>query len=160
VVVAGIAVLYCSHAPATRAEESAAPTPAETAAGLDLSAYQGKVVLLDFWASWCSPCKASFPWLNSLHEKYGPDGLVVIAVNLDKKREPADRFLNATPVGFRVVYDPKGKLAEQYQLRVMPTSFVYDRNGALRETHTGFLKEKTAEVERSLRALLKEEVKK
>jgi thiol-disulfide isomerase/thioredoxin len=156
----GLAILGWLLAPAARGAGSALAPPSDSAADLDLSAYRGKVVYLDFWASWCGPCKASFPWLNSIQEKHGPEGLVVIAVNLDKKRELADKFLQTMPVGFRVVYDPNGKLAERYQLKVMPTTFVYDRNGTLRQTHTGFDKGKTSSVEQSLQELLKEGVKK
>jgi thiol-disulfide isomerase/thioredoxin len=136
-----------------------ATTASASADSLDLSAYRGKVVYLDFWASWCGPCKASFPWLEELQKKYGPQGFVVLAVNLDRRREMAERFLSTNPVDFKILYDPQGKLATKLQVKVMPTSFIYDRNGVLRETHTGFQKGKTAPIEQSLEALLEEEVK-
>ena len=136
--------------------EPARSTAGSTADSLDLAAYRGEVVYLDFWASWCKPCRDSFPWMNALHERLGPRGLVVVAVNVDRKRDAADKFLAEHPASFRVVFDPEGTLAETYALKAMPTSFVIDREGKVRETHTGFHQGKSAEWEKSLEALLAE----
>ena len=76
------------------------------AAAIDLSQYRGKVVYLDFWASWCGPCKQSFPWLASLARTYASKDFVVIAVNVDKDQSRAQQFLGETPAGFPIVYDP------------------------------------------------------
>lgn len=107
---------------------------------LDLNAYRGKVVYLDFWASWCVPCRTSFPWMSQLQAELGPEGLVVIAVNLDRVRAEADQFLQHSPPGFEVVYDPGGVTAQKFGLRGMPTSFLIDRNGVVRLRHEGFLR--------------------
>jgi len=104
---------------------------------LDLDQYRGKVVYLDFWASWCQPCRQSFPWMNTLQRKYG-DGLVVIAVNVDADRKDADRFLQAVLADFRVVYDPDGDLAQRYHLNGMPSSFVIGPDGRVAFRHEGF----------------------
>jgi thiol-disulfide isomerase/thioredoxin len=85
--------------------------PVMRASDLDLTAYRGKVVYVDFWASWCAPCKQSFPWLGNLVREYASQNFVVIGVNVDKDRDRADRFLNETPADFPIVYDPKGQLA-------------------------------------------------
>ena len=115
------------------------------AASLDLQQYQGKVVYLDFWASWCVPCKHSFPWMNRMQGRFANDGLVVIAVNLDEDRSQAEQFLREHPAQFKIIFDPEGKLAETYKVQGMPSSYLFDRNGKLIYSHIGF-KEREANV--------------
>ena len=121
-----------------------------------LEAYAGKVVLLDFWASWCSPCLQSFPWMNELQQEHGGEGLVVLAVNLDQDRKLADAFLGKTPAKFRVEYDPAGTVARQFDVQAMPTSFLIDRHGKVRARHAGFKEKHRAEREQQIAQLLKE----
>lgn len=121
-----------------------------------LPALKGKVVLLDFWASWCQPCRQSFPWMSELQKRYSADDFVVVAVNLDQDRKLAEQFLTGTPATFRVEYDPDGVLAEQFGVVSMPTSVVIDRNGKVREKHRGFRLAQRTEREASLSKLLKE----
>ena len=128
----------------------------EDLATLDLSAYQGKVVYLDFWASWCAPCRRSFPWLDAMQRKHGDAGLVVIAVNVDTERKLASDFLREVPVGFKIFYDPKGELAAKWQLLGMPSSFLIDRSGKVRSRHESFKADQTAALEAQIAALLKE----
>jgi thiol-disulfide isomerase/thioredoxin len=120
-----------------------------------LRTLKGKVVLLDFWASWCGPCRQSFPWMSDLQRRYGSD-LVVVAVNLDQDRALAEQFLKATPAAFRIEYDPEGKLATQFDVTSMPMSFVIDRKGQVREQHKGFRAAQKAEREQAITKLLKE----
>ncbi len=120
-----VAVISCC-APQARAE------------ALDLSAYRGKVVYLDFWASWCNPCRESFPWLNELQQSYGPKGLVVIGVNVDHDRARADQFLQRYGAQFKIVYDPNGDIAGKYDIKDMPTSVLIGRDGSAHYTHNGF----------------------
>lgn len=122
----------------------------------DLAQYKNKVVYLDFWASWCGPCRKSFPWLNDIESKYKKQGLVVIGVNLDTELDLAKQFLKEVPANFRVFSDPDGKLAEKYKLIGMPSSFVIDGKGKIRHRHVGFKKNKTDEYEASIQSLLKE----
>jgi cytochrome c biogenesis protein CcmG/thiol:disulfide interchange protein DsbE len=98
----------------------------------------GHVVYLDFWASWCIPCRESFPWMNALLDKYRDKGLQVITVNLDKDPAAARKFMKAMNSTLPVVFDSAGSLAKLYNLEVMPTSFVYGRDGRLRTRHAGF----------------------
>jgi cytochrome c biogenesis protein CcmG/thiol:disulfide interchange protein DsbE len=135
------------------AQVYAAPVP--TADAPLLRTLKGKVVLLDFWASWCGPCRQSFPWMNDLQRRYGSD-LVVVAVNLDQDRALAEQFIKATPAAFRIEYDPEGKLATQFDVTSMPMSFVIDRKGEVRERHRGFREAQRAERERIISKLLKE----
>ena len=121
---------------------------------LDLAQLRGKVVLVDFWASWCEPCRHSFPWLNAMQAKYADRGLVVIGVNVDRERGDADRFLQAVPAQFRIVYDPAGTLASRYDLPGMPVSYVIGPNGDVVGRHIGFRNAVRAEREAELQKLL------
>ncbi len=126
------------------------------AADFDLARFRGKVVYLDFWASWCGPCARSFPWLAALHARRADEGLVVVAVNLDRDRAAADRFLQKHPVPFPIVYDPEGALAEAWDIDVMPSSFLVDRDGKTRHDHAGFRDADVPRIEAEIDALLEE----
>ena len=130
--------------------------PTKAAAPLDLAGLQGRVVYLDFWASWCGPCKQSFPWMQSMKAMYETQGLTVIAVNLDAERADADRFLDRFKPTFDVRFDPKGEFAEFYRIEGMPSSVLIDRHGVKRFTHVGFRPEDAPLVEAQLRELLAE----
>ncbi len=99
---------------------------------------KGKIVLVDFFASWCAPCKASFPALNEIHEKYGAKGLVIVAVNVDEKRSNLENFLKKHPAQFAVVRDGSQKLVAAAQVETMPTSFLLDGSGRVRFVHSGY----------------------
>lgn len=115
----------------------------------DFSRYHGKVVYLDFWASWCVPCRKSFPWLNGMAAKYADD-LVVVGINVDSKRADADRFLQKYPASFPLMFDPLGDLAREYRLEGMPSSVLLDRSGKVVHRHIGFREEKLADYEKSV----------
>lgn len=132
-------------------------TVTTAANNLDLSRYEGKVVVVDFWASWCVPCRRSFPWMNKMHDKYAADGLVIIAVNLDRSAEDAARFLLKYPAKFEIAYDPTGQLAKEYSVEVMPSSIIIGRNGEMIERHAGFKVKRQYEYEATIRAALKAE---
>lgn len=112
-----------------------APVPAEQ---FDLSDYTGRVVYVDFWASWCGPCRQSFPFMQEMQEKYAADGLSIVAVNVDTDSTLATNFLSEVEHNFTIVMDPQGQLAEQYQLQGMPSSYLIDRDGQQIQSHTGF----------------------
>jgi len=121
---------------------------------LDLESFRGKVVYLDFWASWCGPCRESFPWMNRIQSELADNGLVVIAVNVDRERAAAEQFLDSHPAQFRIVYDPQGKLPEKFGVRGMPTSFIIDRQGRVRSRHEGFFLKNRASLAQEVRALV------
>jgi len=120
------------------------------AAAFDPDEYAGKVVVLDFWASWCVPCRRSFPWLNAMHEKYADEGLVIIGVNLDLEHAEAERFLGEFPASFRIVYDEHKALAKQFDVIAMPSSYMLGRNGKVVEQHHGFKVKKQADYEAAI----------
>lgn len=122
---------------------------------LDLSPYAGKIVYLDFWASWCAPCRRSFPWMNDMLARYADAGLAVVSVNVDAERKLADEFLAETPANFPVIYDPEGKLAAQWQLVGMPSSYLIGPDGNVISRHVGFRSESPEKYEAEIRRLLK-----
>lgn len=130
--------------------------PAHAASSLDLTNYRGRVVYLDFWASWCGPCKQTFPWMETLKSAYAAQGLEIITVNLDSDRADADKFLKQFHPTFEVRFDPKGELAEFYNVHGMPSSVLIDRHGVKRFSHVGFRPVDGATYEAQLRELLAE----
>ncbi len=123
---------------------------------LDLDAYKGKVVYIDFWASWCGPCRQSFPWMKAMHEKFGKDGLVILAINVDQEKKKADDFLKEFSPAFPVIFDSSGTLATQFKVQTMPSSYMLDRNGKPRFRHLGFHDAKRDVYEKEIRNLLAE----
>jgi len=132
---------------------------AETPPGpdsFDLSAYKGKVVYLDFWASWCGPCKLSFPYMGRLSRRYSSEDLVIITDNLDHDIAKAQLFLDEANSRIPVIFDSKGVLATRFNVHDMPTSVLIDREGKVRYIHKGFFQDKEDEYTSHVRELIKE----
>jgi len=119
-----------------------------------LESLKGKVVYLDFWASWCQPCKKSFPWMHDMKEIYANQGFEVVAVNLDKDRKLADAFLKVVDVNFKVAFDESGASASEYKLKGMPSSYLIGRDGKVYASHIGFRDKDKAQIERAIKNLL------
>ena len=111
-----------------------------SAATLSLASLQGKVIYLDFWASWCGPCRVSFPQLEQLRRQLGPRGFEVLAVNLDELEADALQFLEEVPVSYPVVRDGTGETPRRYGILGMPTGYLIDRAGIVRLVHQGYRK--------------------
>lgn len=126
-------------------------------AEVDLARLEGKVVYLDFWASWCDPCRDSFPWMAEMKERYGSDGLEVVAVNLEKERALADKFLDNLNVNFVVAFDASGESAEKYKLRGMPGSYLIGRDGSIQASHPGFNNKDKAKLGAAVKVLLQQQ---
>ncbi len=107
-------------------------------AGGDVPATEGKVTVVDFWASWCAPCKASFPALAKIHADLAPQGLQIIAVGIDEKPAAATAFYKKLAPPFTAVLDREQKLVKQVGVPTMPSSYVLDRTGKVRFVHEGF----------------------
>ena len=137
------------------AGEAAPEFALRTDAGtVSLAGLRGRVVWLDFWASWCGPCRQSFPWMEAMHQRHGAQGLQVIAVNLDAKPDAARRFLAEHRASFTVAFDPAGDSARRYAVRAMPTSVLIGADGRIRTVHAGFRDDDRAPLEAALREAL------
>ena len=123
-------------------------------AGIKLSDYKGKTVYLDFWASWCGPCKQSFPWMNEMHSRYNAKGLRVVGVNVDQKTEEAKTFLKDNPASFDVAFDQSGKTPKAYAIKGMPTSVLIGPDGKVLSIHSGFKPEQRDELEQQIKQAL------
>jgi thiol-disulfide isomerase/thioredoxin len=124
---------------------------------VDLEELQGKVVLVDFWASWCGPCKQEMPVLEALHKKYADRGLVIVGVNIDTSAKKMRSFLKGAPASFRIVHDPKITIAQRYEPPIMPSSYFIGRDGKLRYVHEGFRKKDAEGIEAKVKLLLADE---
>lgn len=136
----------------TAAPQFALPTA--RGATISLQALRGQVVYVDFWASWCGPCRRSFPWMNELHQRYGSRGFTLVAINVDTKRADADRFLQQYPADFVVVYDAAGATPAAYDVKAMPSSYVIDPQGRIAWIEHGFLDERRSALEDKIRSLI------
>ena len=114
----------------------------------------GKVVYVDFFASWCGPCKLSFPWLKTMQEQYAAKGLVVVAINVDKDRGDAVQFLAHYSPTFLVGYDPKGKIADAFNVQGMPSSFLVSPTGTILYSHVGFDTKDAAKIQAQIEKAL------
>ncbi|MCZ6673372.1 MAG: TlpA disulfide reductase family protein [Verrucomicrobia bacterium] len=117
----------------------------------------GKVVLLDFWASWCAPCKASFPAMEELYQEFKDQGFVILAVSVDSSAKAYKKFADKSGVTFPLVLDAQKKLVSTAEIEVMPTSLMIDKKGIIRTVHQGYLGKKTIETYRTeIQSLLAE----
>ena len=160
---ATMCVLLALAVPAQRvaaiAPGDAAPQSAVARADgtpFDWSTLRGKVVLVDFWASWCGPCRQAFPAYDAMAKRHEGDGFVVLGVNVDEQRADADRFLKALPVGFTVVFDSGGAAPQAYGVKAMPSSYLVGRDGRVRLVHLGFKPSDADKIEAEVRAALEE----
>ncbi len=153
------ALLFClSFSSKASALDAGSPAPdfelPATQGTVKLSNNSGSVVYLDFWASWCGPCKQSFPWLNEIQQKFGIKGLKVIAVNLDAKNEDALKFLAQIPAEFPVAFDPKGATPDSYGIMGMPASFLIGKDGKIIFRHLGFRESDREDLEKQIEKAL------
>lgn len=158
-VLVALAVALAGPVPPAAALSAGDPAPAlalPSASGTpwDLASLRGKVVYVDFWASWCTPCKRSFPWMNEIAARYRDQGLEVVAVNVDRRRADAERFLAAVPARFAVVFDDSGRTPSGWQVAAMPSSYLVDASGRVVMVERGFRDDRKAEVEARIRAAL------
>jgi len=121
---------------------------------VQLAKYQGKLVYVDFWASWCGPCRQSFPWMNEMQARYGAKGLQVVGVNLDAKTDDARRFLAETPARFAIAFDPAGATPRAYGIKGMPSSVLIGPDGKVLYEHVGFKEADRAELEQVIQKAL------
>lgn len=157
---AAVAFALCA---AAHALDAGAPLPPLTAprlgqpsANVDLASLKGQVVYVDFWASWCVPCRLSMPTLDALYRKHGARGFTVVGFNKDVEAADAQRFLRRVPVSFPLAHDANDAAARAFDVKAMPSGYLVDRKGVVRKVHRGFTAQTAAELEREVDELLKE----
>jgi thiol-disulfide isomerase/thioredoxin len=123
---------------------------------LRLENFRGQVVMLNFWASWCGPCRQEMPIMDSLYQQYKDLGFTVLAVNVDANRDEADRFLDAVPVSFPILYDTQSRVSKLYQVDAMPTTVMIDRDGNARYLHRGYQPGYEDDYRKQVKALVRE----
>ena len=158
-----VAALLVAASCGAHAVEPGAPLPDvaiprldESGATVRLASLRGKVVYVDFWASWCVPCRQSMPALDEMYRSMQGQGFTVVGVNKDVSRELARRFLDKVPVGFVLVMDAQDAAAKAFDVKAMPSGYLVDRKGVVRHVHRGFTDETAAQLRREVEALLKE----
>ncbi|CAA9889812.1 Redoxin superfamily (fragment) [Candidatus Methylobacter favarea] len=124
---------------------------------IELRQFSGKVLYVDFWASWCGPCVKSFPFLNSLHEKFSKEGLQILGVNLDENPADAREFLGKYPADFTVAADANEQCARDFDVKAMPSSYLIDRQGVVRHIRLGFRPGEAKELQSLVERLLAED---
>ncbi len=117
--------------------------------------FKGSVVYLDFWASWCGPCKHSFPWMNEMQAKYKDKGFKVVAINLDQNTSDAEKYLKDNPASFLVAFDNKGDSPTKFKIKGMPSSYLIGPDGKVIKGHSGFRPADKLELEAAIVAALK-----
>lgn len=123
---------------------------------INLAQYKGQVVMINFWASWCGPCRDEMPILEKLHAKYKPMGFTLIGVNVEPDSSAAANWLKATPVTFPILFDTKSEVSKLYSVPGMPSTVIVDRKGNLRWMHVGYKAGDENEYLSQIRALVRE----
>jgi cytochrome c biogenesis protein CcmG, thiol:disulfide interchange protein DsbE len=153
-IIAITATMLAMFQTSVRAIESGAQAPDFEITGqtgkLKLADFKGQYVYLDFWASWCGPCRQSFPWMNAMHEKLGAKGLKVVGISVDKKQEEAKQFLSETPAKFIIGFDTAGETPRAYGVKGMPTSMLIGPDGKVLFTHVSFKDSDKADIEQKI----------
>ena len=145
---------WCTPSAALELGAQAPALSLPDAEGTPLPSANGQVRLVDFWASWCGPCRHSFPWMNAMQQKYGAQGLQIVGVNVDEERADADRFLAKVPASFQIVFDPSGETPAAWSVKGMPTSYLVGRDGKVLWRHLGFNVADAPELEAAIESAL------
>ena len=154
-----VAALLTTLASAAGPAPSVAPAftlPSRDGKTVTLESLKGKVVMLNFWASWCGPCRKELPLLDQMYKRYGKQGFALLGVNVDAESADAEKLLKVTPVTFPVLFDKESKVSQLYNVNAMPSSVFIDRNGNLRALHRGYKEGDENEYLNQIRTLLKE----
>ncbi len=157
---AAAGVLACLS-PLVGAEAINVPAPdftleSRSGENLRLEDHRGEVVMLNFWASWCGPCRQEMPLMDGLYSQYKDLGFTILAVNVDENREEAHRFLDKVPVNYPILYDPESSVSELYEVQAMPTTVMIDRDGKARYLHYGYQPGYEDDYEQQIRELVRE----
>ncbi|MEW8232043.1 MAG: TlpA disulfide reductase family protein [Candidatus Thiodiazotropha endolucinida] len=157
-IVAGVLLLACGYTVAANQPSMAPDFTLKSREGVNikLSELRGQVVMVNFWASWCGPCRQEMPLLQQLFDRYQSLGFSLLGVNVDEDRAAADKMLSDLPVSFPILYDDRSKVSKQYQVKAMPSTFMVDRDGRIRYLHKGYKPGYEEEYQQQIRQLLRE----
>jgi len=121
---------------------------------VSLAQFKGDVVMINFWASWCGPCRQEMPLLDNIYKQYKDMGFTLLGVNVEPHARNADAWLKQTPVSYPILFDPKSQVSQLYQVQAMPTTVIIDRKGIVRFVHNGYLPGDENQYMNSIRALI------
>ncbi len=152
-------LLIISSSPMAAAVQDPAPDFTLKSLGgenLKLSELRGEVVMVNFWASWCGPCRQEMPLLDQLYKRYQPMGFTILGVNVEENAGAAKKVLQEQPVSFPILFDPSNQVSELYQVSAMPSTFLVDRDGKLRFLHKGYLPGYEEQYQQQIKELIRE----
>src|ERR1700691_1714679 len=160
VLILGLSLPLAAALPASNvaagATAAAFQLPAAAGDPVSLAGLKGQVVLINFWASWCGPCRQEMPVLDQLYRKYKPAGFTLLGVNVEPKSADALAFLKATPVSFPILFDTQSKVSTLYEVAGMPSTVIVDRKGTVRYVHQGYKPGDESQYQDQIRSLLRE----
>ncbi|MCU7844622.1 MAG: TlpA family protein disulfide reductase [Candidatus Thiodiazotropha sp. (ex Monitilora ramsayi)] len=159
VIVVTVAMMLIAGQASASSEPSPAPDftlKSRSGENIKLSELRGQVVMINFWASWCGPCRQEMPILDQLYQRYEPMGFTLLGVNVEEDSAAANKVLREIPVTFPVLYDSKNQVSETYQVRAMPSTFLIDRDGKVRYLHKGYKPGYEEEYQKQVRELIRE----
>jgi len=156
-----LVLLGCLSLSAATGNGAPAPAPdfrltSRAGGEVSLSQLRGQVVMINFWASWCGPCRQEFPALDEIYGKYKPMGFTLVGINVESDKADAERFLGARPVSFPILFDPDNSVSGNYGVSAMPTTVLVDRQGRLRWQHRAYKPGDEAKYIEQIRAVLRE----
>ena len=159
--VAAMAAAMLAFAWPAAGTDGAAPAPAFSLPSregkqVSLADLKGQVVMINFWASWCGPCRKEFPALDQIYAKYKPMGFTLVAINVESEKSDAEKFLSATPASFPILFDPDNAVSGKYGVSAMPTTILVDRQGRVRWQHRAYKPGDEAKYIEQIRAALRE----
>ena len=150
--------MACGHAVAANQPTVAPDFTLKSREGVNikLSELRGQVVMVNFWASWCGPCRQEMPLLQQLFDRYQSLGFSLLGVNVDEDKAAADKMLSDVQVSFPILYDDRSRVSKEYQVKAMPTTYMVDRDGRIRYLHKGYKPGYEEEYQQQIRELLRE----
>ncbi len=157
-ILAGLLSMACGFAAAANQTPMAPDFTLKSREGVNikLSELRGQVVMVNFWASWCGPCRQEMPLLQQLFDRYQSLGFSLLGVNVDEDKKAADKMLSDLPVSFPILYDDRSQVSKEYQVKAMPSTFMVDRDGRIRYLHKGYKPGYEEEYQQQIRKLLRE----
>jgi peroxiredoxin len=155
-VVLGFFLLGAAHAEVVEGVAPDFTLKSRNSGNLKLSEYRGDVVMINFWASWCAPCRQEMPLLEDLYEKYSDLGFTLLGVNVEEDSSKADELLKDVRVSFPILFDNKNEVTKMYNVVAMPTTVIVDRDGNMRYLHRGYLPGYEEEYKKQVKELIRE----